>query len=122
MPHAQVPQKPQRAEGGGTMSVVLSDNCSLRAASDTGDPSARGTSMLGDPLLTKGSNRHGFSLVWHDHLGGVTLHGGEELAGVGLDDRERAVVARDHRVELEEALDRERRGGGAHGETIADRH
>src|SRR5262249_39924568 len=43
-------------------------------------------------------------LLRHDHPGRRALHLGDESVGRRLDDRERAVVARDHRLALDEAL------------------
>src|SRR5205814_10101124 len=64
------------------------------------------------------SYRDRLALLGHDDFGGMPLHRGDEFVGGRLDNGERAVMARKHRVELEEALDRERRGFRAHGEAV----
>src|SRR5437764_315602 len=66
--------------------------------------------------------RDRLALLGHDDFGGMPLHRGDEFVGGRLDNGERAVMARKHRVELEEALDRERRGFRAHGEAVPNRH
>lgn len=47
--------------------------------------------------------RDGFALVRHHNFGCVATHGGDEFVRGGIDDRKRAVVARDHGIELEES-------------------
>src|SRR5262245_41282345 len=86
----------------------------------TSVPKTSKSSALGSLDMTL--HRERLALFGHHHLGGVSLHVGHELVGVGLDDRERAIVARHDSVELEEPLDRERSGHGAHGEAVADRY
>src|SRR5919202_7094057 len=56
------------------------------------------------------------------HMDRQVSHFGAEFVGVGLDDREGAVVAREDRLEIEETLAGERGRVRAHGEAVADRH
>src|SRR5262245_32532446 len=66
-------------------------------------------------------DRECLSFLRHDHLGRVPLHRAAELVRGPLDDGKRAVMTWNRGLKLEEAFDRERRSGRAHGETIADR-
>ena len=52
----------------------------------------------------------------------MAAHRGDEFVCRRIDDRKRAIVTRDHGIELKEPLDRRRGSGRAHRETIADRH
>src|SRR3954449_12458223 len=61
-------------------------------------------------------------LLGHDHLHLLPLQFRDELVRSLLDDRERAVVARDHGLGLDEALDRDCGRDRAHGEAVADRN
>src|SRR4051812_31002422 len=66
------------------------------------------------------SHREGRILLGHDHLHLLPLQFRNELVRGLLDDRERAVVARDYGLGLDEALDRDCGGDRAHGEAIAN--
>src|SRR5262249_53448343 len=123
-PQAPVAQNPQRcAVGGATAEPGGSRSGSARVSSDMVIPWWWQTALqIGRRRLTKRSHAHRPARFQHDHLGRVPLHGGDELVRGRLDDRERAVVARDHGIELEEAPDCQRRRRRAHGEAVADRH
>src|SRR5262249_6710782 len=99
---------------------TCSESRAMLVRQSTSVPKTSNSNALGslDMIL----HRERLALLGHDHFGGVPLHLSDEFVGVRFDDRERAIVARHDGVELEEALDRERGGRGAHGEAIADRH
>src|SRR5215510_1067951 len=93
---------------------MCSDSRAMLLRQSTRVPKTSNSSALGSVDMTLHHER--LALFGHDHFGDVPFHLGHELVGVGLDDRERAIVAWHDRVELEETLDRERSGCRAHGE------
>src|SRR6185312_4165061 len=78
-------------------------------------------SIISVPPISLRLHGEGLAPLRDDDLGILPCHSANELVGIRLDDRKRAVVARDHRIELEKALASEGRALAAHGEAVADR-